>query len=72
MNAGPYLSLATSVYMQQQDVKAFVRTLEQALAIDVDGKPEIRLLNVIMQDKAEWYLQHLENFFLLDAEEDEE
>jgi predicted anti-sigma-YlaC factor YlaD len=72
MNAGPYLSLATSVYMQQQDAAAFVRTLEQALAIDVDEKPEIRLLNVIMQDKAEWYLKHLENFFLLDAEEDAE
>ena len=72
LNAGPYVSLATSVYMQQQDVEAFVETLEKALAVDVDAKPEIRLLNVIMQDKAEWYLEHLEYFFLIDPEEDEE
>ncbi len=72
LNAGPYVSLATTVYMQQQDVDAFVATLEQALAIDVDAKPEIRLLNVIMQDKAQWYLDHLENFFLIEPEEGEE
>lgn len=72
LNAGPYVSLATTVYMQQQDVDAFTATLEQALAIDVDANPDIRLLNVIMQDKAEWYLEHLDYFFLIDSEEDEE
>lgn len=71
LSAGPYVSLATTVYMQRQNVDAFIETLEKALAIDVDVKPEIRLLNVIMQEKARWYLEHLDYFFLIESEEDE-
>ena len=54
--AGPYVSLAESVAVVEQDRALFESSLNQALAIDPDAKPEWRLVNLIMQRRAAWLL----------------
>ncbi|MBU8913054.1 MAG: TRAP transporter TatT component family protein [Spirochaetales bacterium] len=44
----------------------FVALMEQALAVDPDAYPDARLVNILTQRKARWYLEHLDEFFLLD------
>ena len=48
----------------------FVALMEQALAVDADAYPDARLINILTQRKAQWYLDNLEDFFLLDFEGD--
>ncbi len=67
--ASPYVSYATSVSIQQQDAEEFIGLLETALDIEVDKAPDSRLANIISQRKAAWYLENIENFFLLDSED---
>ena len=62
--AGPYLSLATSLSINQQNYSEFETLLEKVIAIDVDSDPGNRLLNIIYQRKARWLLEHAEDFFL--------
>jgi predicted anti-sigma-YlaC factor YlaD len=54
--AGPYVSLAESVSVEQQNRKEFESLLHQALAIDPNARPEWRLANLIMQRRARWLL----------------
>lgn len=72
--AGPYLSYAESIVIAEQDVEEFTRLMNKTLAVDVDAYPPARLLNTLNQRKAAWYLENLEEFFLLDIplEDDEE
>lgn len=62
--ASPYVSFATTVVIQQQDARRFRELLQTALAIDPDAHPDHRLANVVAQDKARWYLNNIEHFFL--------
>ena len=59
--AGPYLSLAESVAIEQQNRNDFESLLKQALAIDANAKPEWRLANLIMQRRARWLLSQEDN-----------
>ncbi|MCP4135430.1 MAG: hypothetical protein GY754_30955 [bacterium] len=70
--ASPYVGLATSISIKKQDVKEFTTLLEKALEIDVDADPKNRLANIITQQKAQWFLDHKEDKFLLDDEEDDD
>lgn len=63
--AGPFVSMAESVAVPQQDVVEFRSLLEKALAIDPDAKPEWRLINTIMQRRARWLLTRTDELFLL-------
>ena len=63
--AGPYVTFAESVCVQQQNVDEFTTLLEKALAIDVDARPEWRLENIIMQRRARWLLSKTDELFLL-------
>lgn len=67
--ASTYLALATTVSVANQDVKEFRELLEKALAVDVDAVPEYRLMNILAQQKAQWLLEHIEDFFLILEEE---
>lgn len=62
--AGPLVSLAETVSVQKQDRKEFQSLLERAVAIDVNGKPEFRLANLIMQRRARWLLARVDELFL--------
>ncbi|MBD3314480.1 MAG: hypothetical protein GF344_01725 [Chitinivibrionales bacterium] len=69
---GPYLSLATSVAVSNQNVTEYRSLLKKALAVDVDKHPSNRLANIIGQRKAKWLLKNIEDFFLLDETHSEE
>jgi len=62
--AGPLVSLAESVAVPRQDRAQFETLLKRALAIDVDARPEFRLVNLIMQRRARWLLGRIDEFFL--------
>jgi predicted anti-sigma-YlaC factor YlaD len=62
--AGPYVAMAESVAVQQQNLAEFKSLLNQALAIDPDAKPEWRLANLIMQQRARWLLSRTDDLFL--------
>ncbi len=67
-SASPYVALATTVDVAKQDAQEFRSLLEQALAIDPDATPSMRLLNILTQRKARWLLEHIEDFFLITDE----
>ena len=62
--AGPLVSLAESVAIPQQNRTEFEMLLKQALAIDVDARPEFRLVNLVMQRRARWLLGRIDDLFL--------
>jgi len=62
--AGPYVTFAEAVCVEQQDAKQFEDLLGHALAIDPDSHPETRLVNLIMQRRARWLLSKEEDLFL--------
>lgn len=63
--AGLFVTLAESSSVQQQNLQEFKSLLEQALAIDPDARPEWRLENLIMQKRARWLLDQVEDLFLI-------
>lgn len=65
-SAGTYVSLATSVCVSKQNIQEFKELLNKALSIDVDQHISNRLANTISQRKAQWLLDHIDNFFLID------
>lgn len=66
--AGPYVALATTVSVKNQDREEFTSLLNKARKVDVDKVVEYRLLNIITQRRAQWLLEHADRFFL--SEED--
>jgi len=64
--AGPYVSLAASVDIEEQNRKEFETLLQQALAIDADARPEWRLINLVMQRRARWLLSQTGNLIAND------
>lgn len=63
-SASPYLSLASTVSIKEQNVNEFITLLEQALQIDPDKYPSLRLQNTIYHRKAKWMLEHIEDYFV--------
>jgi hypothetical protein len=57
-SAVPYVALATGVSVKNQDRAEFERLLNQAIAIDPDKDPTIRLPNLITQRRAHALLAH--------------
>lgn len=62
--AGPLVSYAEAVCVAQQDRARFESLLRQALTIDVNARPEFRLVNLIMQRRARWLLGRVDELFL--------
>jgi predicted anti-sigma-YlaC factor YlaD len=60
----PYIALATSVCVKDQNLAEFKSLLETALKVDVNKRPGNRLLNILNIQKAHWLLEHTDNFFL--------
>jgi hypothetical protein len=59
--AGPFVSLAESVAVPQQNRQEFQALLEQALAVDPEANPAWRLGNLIMQRRARWLLSQIDD-----------
>jgi predicted anti-sigma-YlaC factor YlaD len=66
--AGPLVSLAESVSVAKQDRKEFQSLIERALAVDVNAKPEYRLVNLVMQRRARWLLSRVDDLILSPGE----
>jgi predicted anti-sigma-YlaC factor YlaD len=62
--AGPYVALAEAVTVQQQNRQEFESLLGRALAIDPNTHPEFRLVNLVMQRRAQWLLSRADDLFL--------
>lgn len=62
--AGPYVAIAEAVSLPAQDRAGFEGFLRQALAIDLAAKPEWRLENTVMQQRARWLLARAPDLFL--------
>ncbi len=62
--ASPLVGYAETVCVQEQDRAEFTRLLERALAINTDLTPTERLANVVMQRRARWLLDRVDELFL--------
>lgn len=62
--AGPYVSLAESVSIDQQNRKEFEELLGKALAVDVNAAPQYRLTNVLAQRRAQKLLAQIDDLIL--------
>ncbi len=64
--AGPYVTLASTVVVNEQNRAEFERLLKEALAVDPDADPRRRLANLVAQRRARYLLDHVEWFFVSD------
>ena len=62
--SGPFVTLAESVSLPNQDKEEFKRLLEQALKINPDERPEWRMANLTMQRRARWLLGRTDKLFV--------
>ena len=62
--AGPLVALAESVSVAKQNRREFQSLLERALAVDVNARPEFRLVNLMMQRRARWLLSRIDELIL--------
>jgi tetratricopeptide (TPR) repeat protein len=62
--ASPYVSLATSVSVVDQNREEFVQMMELALAVDPHLSPDDQLANMYAQEQARYYLEHLDDLFV--------
>ncbi|UCF96290.1 MAG: TRAP transporter TatT component family protein [Spirochaetaceae bacterium] len=70
LSPSPYVALASTVSVANQNVDEFRKLLNQAIAIDPETNPDNRLQILLAQEKARWLLDHIEDFFLLDPGEE--
>jgi predicted anti-sigma-YlaC factor YlaD len=62
--AGPWLAWAESVCIPREDHDCFVNALQAALRIDPAAEPGSRLVNTVMQRRAQWLLEHSDRWIL--------
>jgi predicted anti-sigma-YlaC factor YlaD len=62
--AFPYLTLAESVSVSQQNKAEFKEMLEKVLQIDVSQPSDQRLANVLAQKRARWLLSRTDELFI--------
>jgi predicted anti-sigma-YlaC factor YlaD len=58
------MALATTVCVSEQNAGEFKKLLGQVLEFDPDKSPENRLVNILNQRKARWFLAHVDDFFI--------
>jgi len=63
-SAAPYVALATTVSVSQQNYEEFESLLQKALAVNPDARPEWRLTNLVMQRRARWLLSREDELFV--------
>ncbi len=63
-SVGPYVTLARTVVVAEQDAAEFRRLLRRALAIDPNVAPSRRLANILAQRQARELLDRIEDYFL--------
>jgi tetratricopeptide (TPR) repeat protein len=66
LSPSPYVGLALGLVRSKQDRKEFEQLLQRALAIDPEKNPDNRLVTLIMQKRARFFLDHINDLFLED------
>lgn len=69
--ASPLVSFAESVSVQNQNRAEFQALLDQALAINPDAVPELRLQNLVAQRRARWLLSRVDDLIIGGAKTDD-
>ena len=69
--AGLYVAYAEAASINKQDRSEFISLLNKALAIDPDQYKEVRLANIVAQERARWLLERVDDL-ILDATSDSE
>jgi len=64
-NASLYLALAEAVSVPEQNLAEFRGLIAAAKAVDVDGRPDIRLINILAQRRADLLQSRIEDLFLI-------
>jgi predicted anti-sigma-YlaC factor YlaD len=64
LRLGPFVSLAESVSLTENNKKEFESLLKEALEIDINKDVDARLANVISQRRAKWLLGRIEDLFV--------
>ncbi|HAX17370.1 MAG TPA: hypothetical protein DCY00_02080 [Actinobacteria bacterium] len=65
----PFISYAVSLGIKKQTgegLAEFKKMLETALNVNIEDYPDNMLENTIMKQKAQWLLNNVENYFLID------
>jgi predicted anti-sigma-YlaC factor YlaD len=62
-SAGPYVALATGIAVAKQDRVEFEKLLNEAIAVDPDKTPALRLQNLITQRRARALLARIDTLF---------
>jgi predicted anti-sigma-YlaC factor YlaD len=62
--ASALVNFAETVSVARQDRKEFARLLAQALAVDADAVPDLRLANLVYQKRARWLLGRADELFV--------
>ena len=62
--AAPYVALAETVAISKQNRAQFEALLNQALAVDVNARPDWRLANLVMQRRARWLLSRTDELIV--------
>jgi predicted anti-sigma-YlaC factor YlaD len=60
---GPYVELAEGQSIFNQDRAEFEKLMNQAIALDPDKQPSVRLVTIIMQRRAKGLLDHIDELF---------
>ncbi len=62
---GPYVTYATTFCVPQQDIEGYEYNLEKALEINPDDNPSTRLATIITQKRAQWLLDHKDDYIIV-------
>jgi predicted anti-sigma-YlaC factor YlaD len=62
--AWPLVNFAETVSVGEQDRKEFETLLRQALAVDPDAVPQVRVANLVAQRRARWLLGRADELFI--------
>ncbi|MCH8168425.1 MAG: hypothetical protein IIC03_10930 [Proteobacteria bacterium] len=62
-SAGLHLALAEAIAVAEQDLPAFRRLVEAALAVEAEAFPDRRVANAIAQRRARWLLTRIPDLF---------
>lgn len=62
--ASPYIGLATTVCVRNQNVAEFKELLNKALTVDLEKGPQNKLANILSKQRAQFMLNNIDNLFL--------
>ena len=63
LDASPYISFAENISIKEQNKKEFLALTNYVLDMDISQNPNLKLSNIISQERARWLQSKLEDYF---------